>query len=125
IANEAYNSKKKPQEAVQMLLKANAEIKKLEDSEKKRFLLQANYTNLGGVYAEINIDSAEHFVNQSILLSNGGGKPDIIQFNNYFILGHINKERKDYAKAIENYKKAESKIPYINSSLESINLIYK
>ncbi|UPT71075.1 MAG: hypothetical protein M0D53_01265 [Flavobacterium sp. JAD_PAG50586_2] len=124
IANEVYTGKKKSKEAVKMLLKANNEIKKLKKSEKKRFILRANYTNLAGSYIAFNIDSAEYYVNQSVLLLKNDGKSDIVQFNNNLHLGKIYKQRKDYVKAIISYKKAEGQLSYINSTLESTNLIY-
>ncbi|WP_294818338.1 hypothetical protein [uncultured Flavobacterium sp.] len=124
VANEAYTAKKRPREAVQMLLKANREIKNLEDAEKRKNVLKANYTNLGGAYAEFDLDSAEYYVNKSVLLGSSNGKQDIIQFNNNILLGYIYKDRKEYARSISNYKKAESQLPYINSSLENINQIY-
>lgn len=124
IANEAYSAKRKYREAVRVLLKANKEIKSLKDSERKQFILKANYTNLAGGYIEFDIDSAEYYVNKSVLLGNGDGQSDIIQFNNHLHLGYIYEKRKDYGQAIISYKKAESQLPYINSTLENVNLIY-
>lgn len=123
-AGGAYIDLNKSHEAAKMLLKANEEIKKLEDSKNKNFLLRINYTNLGEVYSKIDIDSAEYFINHSLQLSNQIKSPDLVQFNNYLVLGYVYKEKKDYAKAIYNYKKAESKISYINPTLENINAIY-
>lgn len=123
-AGGAYIDLNKSQEAAKMLLKANKEIKKLKDSELKNFNLRVNYTNLGEVYSKIDIDSAEYFINHSLLLSDKIKTPDIVQFNNYLVLGYVYKEKKDYSKAIHYYKKAENKISYINPTLENINSIY-
>ncbi|RWW91645.1 hypothetical protein EPI11_18680 [Flavobacterium cerinum] len=123
-AGGAYIDLNKSHEAAKMLLKANAEIKKLKDSEARNFNLRVNYTNLGEVYSKIDIDSAEYFINHSLLLSDKIKTPDIVQFNNYLVLGYVYKEKKDYIKAIHYYKKAESKISYINPTLENINAIY-
>lgn len=123
-AGGAYIDLNKSHEAAKMLLKANGEILKLKDSILKKFNLRINYTNLGEVYSKIDIDSAEYFINYSLLLSDKTKTPDIVQFNNYLVLGYVNKERKDYAKAIYNYKRAENKISYINPTLENINTIY-
>ncbi|MHA3790005.1 helix-turn-helix transcriptional regulator [Flavobacterium hauense] len=123
-AGGAYIDMNKSQEAAKMLLKANREIKKLEDSKERKFLLRINYTNLGEVYSKIDIDSAEYYINYSIMLSDKIKTADLVQFNNYLVLGFVNKEKKNYAKAIYNYKKAESKINEINPTLENINTIY-
>lgn len=124
-AGGAYIDLNKSEEAAKMLLKANDEIIKLKDPEIKKFNLRVNYTNLGDIYSKIDIDSAEYFINHSILLSDKIKTPDIIQFNNYLVLGYINKERKDYTKAISNYKRAENRISDINPTLDNINAIYR
>jgi Bacterial regulatory proteins, luxR family len=123
-AAAAYIFMNKSREAAKMLLIANQKIKELEDTVHKKNLLRANYTNLGDTYAKTNIDSAAYFIGQSVLLSDDTETSDLIQFNNYHLLGYINKEKKDYAKAIFYYKKAESKISYINPTLENVNTIY-
>lgn len=123
-AGSAYRSLNRERESAKVLLKANEDIKKLEDSHNKKFLLRANLTNLGDVYSNIDIDSAEYFTKQSLQLSDKNDTSDIVQFNNYITLGFINKEKKEYAKAIFYYKKAEDKISYINPTLENVNTIY-
>ncbi|ALM47848.1 hypothetical protein AMR72_02405 [Flavobacterium psychrophilum] len=123
-AAAAYRHMRKSHEAANMLLKANEEIKKLKDSDNRKFLLRINNTNLGEIYSKIDIDSAEYFINQSLLLSDRVKTPDIVQFNNYLVLGYVHKERKEYTKAILNYKKAENKVSYINPTIENINTIY-
>ncbi|MGQ2985299.1 tetratricopeptide repeat protein [Flavobacterium sp.] len=123
-AGSAYRELNKPREAAKMILKANEDIKQLEDSEYKRLLLRINYSNLGEIYSRVDIDSAENFVHQAIKLSQEKDSTDIIHFNTSMILGYINKEKKQYAEAISHYKTAESKISYFNPSRESINSIY-
>lgn len=123
-AGSAYRVLDKPREAAKMILKANREIKQLENSEYKRLLLRTNYSNLGEIYSRIDVDSAENFVNEADKLSMKKDSTDIIRLNISMIRGYINKERKDYAKAIAYYKEAESKISYTNPSRESVNSIY-
>ncbi|WP_181369459.1 LuxR C-terminal-related transcriptional regulator [Flavobacterium album] len=124
VAAEVYLLKKEYRKAVKVLLEANKQISDLDDTEKKRFIYKSNYTNLGAAYVEFDLDSAQYYINKSVALSNEGNS-DIFQFNNSFLLGYIYKERKEYSKAIINYKMAEERLPYVNASLENTNLIYK
>uniref|UniRef100_UPI0025D315A7 helix-turn-helix transcriptional regulator n=1 Tax=uncultured Flavobacterium sp. TaxID=165435 RepID=UPI0025D315A7 len=115
---------KKPKEAAKVLLKAKNDIENLEDSHHTKLLLRTNLTNLGDVYSHFDIDSAEYYTFSALRLSDANA-PDIFEFNNYITLGYVNAQRKDYAKAIYYYKKAEDKIPVSNPSMANINSVYK
>lgn len=123
-AGSAYRNLEKPKEAAKVLLKAYAAINSQPDLRHKKLLLRTNLTNLGDVYAHFDIDSAEYYTVRALQLSDEDAS-DIFKFNNYITLGYVNAQRKDYAKAIYYYKKAEDKIPVSNPSLVNINAVYK
>lgn len=126
IANEIYRYKKDSNKAIGMLLKANKEIDRLQQSETKRLMFRANYTNLGISYAEKeSLDSAEYYIKKSVLLTKEEEKNDLLQLNNEIFLGYIYKARKDYNCAIYYYKKAENKLMILSATHENINHIYR
>ncbi|WP_159447506.1 tetratricopeptide repeat protein [Moheibacter sediminis] len=124
-ANDAYKLKAMNREAANMLLLANQEINSFEDQNAKQYFLRANYTNLGGVFLNLDIDSAEYYINKSFQLSEKNRSEDAIQFNNYIILGDVNIERKNFSQAILNYQKAEKLIPMVNPSMENQGLVFE
>lgn len=103
-----YNDKGEPKKAAENLLKAIKSYNDLDDSNEIRKVNYLNYANLASIYAEIDLDSAAYFVEQSISL-----KPDSYPDNdrmmglNYLVSGKVFNHKKDYNKALEYFLKAE------------------
>jgi len=85
---------------------------KTEDGYKKNRVLCNGYSNLAGIYIEVNLDSAEYYLQKSIELASSD---DLKGFNTYLlhnhIFGDIFYKRNNLEKALVNYRIAE-KIGY-------------
>lgn len=93
---------------------AGTEFKKLTDKASRDRVLYIHYSNLGGVYNDLNeLDSAEHYLKLSLSEEKGYGRTDI-QFNNLSFLGDVSIKRSDYENALSYLKKAEKLNGYKN-----------
>lgn len=92
--------------ALRSLKHALQEHEKLKDPNLRRKSKFLDYANLGGVYLNIDLDSARYFAELSLKLRKEGEFPDQV-FLNYIVLGNVFKERKQYEQALDWYKKAE------------------
>ncbi|PZU80926.1 MAG: hypothetical protein DI529_16150 [Chryseobacterium sp.] len=108
-ASNAYTNMRNPRKTADMLLSADKEIHKINISSKRKPCLSHNYSNLGEVFVQLDLDSAELFVKKSIALADND--KDFFMFTNYVTLGKINFKKKNYKEAIDYYKKAEKTIP--------------
>lgn len=124
-AGLAYIQKNDSHQNIKMLRNANKEISRLPESENKRLLLYINYSNLGGSYADINLDSSEYFINHSVSLKKPEEEIGGTQFYNYLILGYIHRQKGDYTKSFEYYKKSEYQIPLVRPTYENTRLVYE
>ncbi|WP_027382782.1 helix-turn-helix transcriptional regulator [Epilithonimonas caeni] len=82
--------------------------------EKQRFL---DYSNLATVYYKINADSAKYYALLSISKEEHNNRSDI-RFNNFLILGMVEKDKNNLRKAIEYFLEAEK-----NASIKNNNSI--
>lgn len=114
-------------EAKENLIKVDEHIGKIKDKEKIRKIRFVNFTNLGAVNFELNLhDSAEYFIQKSMLLSNGGNDEESLnQFRNLLILGQVYNAKKDGLKALHFLKKAEKIEPKLATNLQEKNMLYQ
>lgn len=112
--------------AKKMLIKVDEHISKVKDNEQRRKIRYINFTNLGAVNLELNLlDSAEFFIHNSLLLSNGESDDiSLNQFRNLLILGQIHNRKKEYMKALESLKQAEELEPRLAANLHEKNMLY-
>jgi len=103
-----YNLKKEYFSGIQSLLNSVKEHEKLKDPELKRGAKFMDYTNLGGAYLKVNLDSAKYYANRSIDLSIPRESNHNLMFINYLVIGNVHLQKKEYNLALEFYKKAES-----------------
>lgn len=124
VAN-AYINKKDFRHSVNVLLNANKEILKFDDEKLKRQMLFLDYSNLGVVYENLNIDSAEYYTKKSIELNENNKDFSTAQFQNYMVLGSVNYKKGNLQEAIACYKKAEALGAAIRPELENLRDIYQ
>ncbi len=93
---------------------AGKEFEKIPNEEYKQKLLYVHYSNLAGVYTEMNLlDSAKYYAELSISKEKGDKRYDI-QFANLSTLGQVALKIGDYNNAISYFKKAEKIEGYKN-----------
>ncbi|WP_159447473.1 helix-turn-helix domain-containing protein [Moheibacter sediminis] len=113
--------------AKKMLIKADKYISEIKNNERRRKIRFMNFSNLGVVNMELNLyDSAEYFVQKSLLLNNG--KEDefsLNQFRNYVLLGQINNKSKSHLEAYQYLKHAEGMAPRLTASLMEKDVLYE
>lgn len=121
-----YNLKKEFFSGIQSLLNSVKEHDKLKNSEQKRGTKFMDYANLGGAYLTVNLDSAKYYADKSLSLATASEADHNLTFLNYIVIGDVFFARKDYAQALEYYKKAETikeNKHFINTEILYKNLI--
>lgn len=110
-----------------MLIKADEYISKIKDNERRRKIRYMNFSNLGVVNMELKlIDSAEYFIEKSLMLSNGeSDEVSLNQFRNYILLGQIKNEKNSYKEALDYLKDAEYLAPKLAASLMEKQVLYE
>lgn len=103
-----YNLKNEYFSGIQSLLNSVKEHEKLKDPELKRGTKFMDYTNLGGAYLKVNLDSARFYANKSIELSTPEETDHNLMFINYLVIANVHLEKKEYDQALQFLKKAES-----------------
>lgn len=119
-----YYRKKDFKTAINKLLLADNSYNKMEDAEKRKSLQYLNLANIGTVYSEINIDSAEYYIHKSLELNPDIKNPNFTQFLNYSILGDINLKKNNTQKSLEYYQIAETLYPE-TGDLINLESLYK
>jgi len=102
-----YNLKGEYFSSIQCLLSSVNIHQKLTDPEWKRGATFMDYSNLGGAYLNVNLDSAKVYAERSITLMTEKEETHDLTYLNYIVLGRVSLERADYGKALEYYKMAE------------------
>lgn len=90
------------------------EYDKIKDKDKREYMLYFHYSNMGGVYNDLNnLDSAKYFLklSQSIDKEYNYGT---IQFNNLSFLGEVEMKQGNYEKAVYYFHEAEKVQGYKN-----------
>ena len=113
--------------AKQMLIKVDEHIGKIKDNDKIRKIRFVNFTNLGAVNLELNLnDSAEYFIQKSMLLIDGRNDEESLnQFRNLLILGKVYNAKNDGLKALHFLKKAEQIEPKLATNLQEKTMLYE
>lgn len=103
-----YNLKDEYYSGIQSLLNSVKEHDKLSDSELKRGTKFMDYSNLGGAYLKVNLDSAVFYANKSISLSSYKEANHDLTFLNFIVIGDVYLSKGEYDQAVEFYNKAEA-----------------
>lgn len=103
-----YGQKKEYFNSLRSLFNSYEEHDKLTNPELRRGTKFMDYSSLGAAYMNVDLDSAEYFINKSISLSTEKEANHNITFLNYIVLGNIYLERENYKEALRYYKKAET-----------------
>lgn len=109
-----------------MLIKADEYIAKIKNDERRREIRYMNFSNLGVANVELNnIDSAEYFINQSLMLSKKEDETSLTQFRNFAVMGQIYNKKKNYPLALDHLKSAEKLQSGLAISLLEQNALYE
>lgn len=109
-----------------MLIKADEYIAKIKNDERRRGIRYMNFSNLGVANVELNnIDSAEYFINQSLMLSKKEDETSLTQFRNFAVMGQIYNRKKNYHLALDHLKSAEKLQSGLAVSLLEQNALYE
>lgn len=105
--SNAYLKNKDFEKAINYLLLSYKEYNKLQDNQLRQKALYWTFSNLASAYVEVNTDSAEFYVNNSILIQPPTDSPDKFSYKNHTVLGKIYQDRFEFDKAIREYKLSE------------------
>ncbi len=101
-----YSDKGEPEMAVKKLLQAIKSYETLQNPEDINRFQYVNYSNVSTLYLLFDIDSAAYYANQSIQLKPKDAVDDKIMMMNYFVLGKVKVEKKNYEEALDYFYKS-------------------
>lgn len=101
-----YNSNGQPEKAVEKLLEVVENYDKISDPEDVREYQYVNYSNLASTYALFDIEKAKYYALKSNNLRSNGEPEDKITMTNYFVLGMVCKEQKEFKAALDYFLKS-------------------
>ncbi|HTO35956.1 MAG TPA: hypothetical protein VLZ72_06945 [Flavobacterium sp.] len=102
---------------------AGEELKKIPNEKQRELLLFIQYSNISGIYTELNqMDSAKVYAELSQLKYKVAYKRNDVVAQNFWTLGKVAEHEKNYPKALSYFKKAEKLEGYKNHA--NLELIY-
>ena len=102
-----YALKNDYQNKLKYIKLSGEEYKKLPEGKYRQRLLYVHYSNLAGVYNDLNIpDSAKYYALLSQSEDKDHNRSDV-KFQNLFILGDLAVKEEDYTKSLSYFKEAE------------------
>jgi len=119
-----YNDQKNYSKAVQKIKKAIKSFPGKKGSESYNSFQYINYSNLGGIYVNLNIDSAAYYASESVRLSPKEEGDDKIMSLNYYVLGKGYLAHENTDEALKYFLKSD-KITKENGELSNAIDLYQ